>query len=554
MPRVRRLPPARLSAPPESVRAAALATLGATALDDDTVRVPVGDQALSQVGVDLVLQAEGADATVVTMVGHGRLDIPFFRWAFRPLVSISQRRTARYALARLRAEFEGAPPASPPKPVMGLPTATFTDEQSTHLASAAAAVAVVSFASALVGQMGGPISHALDASDTTWSNALAVTRLGALLAFVGIALADRGGRRRSILIGVAGSAIVCGVSAFSPNLYFLIGAQVFQRAFLITTATVATVAVVEEAPEGARAYATSMLALAGGFGFSISVIILPFADIGRQGWRIPFALGTLMILVAPVIGRRLTETSRYEALAARTDVDRGRVRDIRDRGYGRRFVVLAAVAFLLNIFSAPSSQLANKYLTDIHEFSNSGVALFRTVTTGLPGLFGLVLGGRLAEVRGRRPIAAFALTIATMAQMVFFLSGGALIWVMAATSIVAAGTGGIALGTLGVELFPTETRGTSNGLLGVVGVFGSALGFVVTAALVNDHPGELGRAIALCGIAALVASVFLVPLLPESRSQALDDVSPTDARPADARSPDSRPPDPRPSDDYGPET
>ena len=59
-----------------------------------------------------------------------------------------------------------------------------------------------------------------------------------------------------------------------------------------------------------------MLALAGGFGFSFSVIILPFADIGRQAWRIPFALGALTILLAPVIGRRLAETSRYEALAA----------------------------------------------------------------------------------------------------------------------------------------------------------------------------------------------------------------------------------------------
>jgi MFS family permease len=542
MPRVRRLSPARLSAPLESVRAAAVETLGGDALDDHTVRVPVGDHALGEVAVDLVLQAEGIETTVVGAVGHGRIDIPFFRWAFRPLVSISQRRMGRYAFARLREELEGGPPAEPPNPVMGLPTATFTDEQSTHLASAAAAVAVVSFASALVGQLGGPISHAFHASDTTWSNALAVTRLGALLAFVGIALADRGGRRRSILIGVAGSAIVCGVSALSPSMYFLIGAQVFQRALIITTATVATVAVVEEAPEGARAYATSMLALAGGFGFSISVVILPLADIGRQAWRIPFALGTLMILLAPVIGRRLAETSRYEALT-QTDVDRGRVRDIRDQGYGRRFVVLAAVAFLLNIFSAPSSQLANKYLTDVHQFSNSGVALFRTVTTGLPGLFGLLLGGRLAEARGRRPIAAIALTIATLTQMVFFLSGGALIWVMAAASIVAAGAGGIALGTLGVELFPTETRGTSNGLLTVVSVFGSALGFVITALLVRNHPGELGRAIALCGIGALLASVFLVPLLPESHAQALDDVSPTDARPPDARRPD----------DYGPQ-
>ena len=421
------------------------------------------------------------------------------------------------------------PPASKPKPVIGLPTASFTPQQATHLAAAAAAVAVVSFASALVGQLGGPISHAFNASDSTLSYALSVTRLGALIAFVGIAFADRGGRRRSILIGITGSAVVCGVSAFAPNLAFFTVAQVLQRAFLITTATVATVAVVEEAPEGARAYATSMLALAGGFGFSFSVITLPFADIGRQTWRISFGLGALTILLVPAIARHLAETSRYEALA-QTDVDRGRLRDIRDRGYGRRFLLLAAVVFLLNMFNAPSSQLMNKYLTDVHHYSNSGIALFRTVTTGIPGLFGLVLGGRLAEARGRRPIAAIALTVATATQMVFFLAGGTLLWFMSATSIIAASAGGIALGTLGVELFPTENRSTSNGLLGVLGVIGSTLGFLIVAALA--HPsGELGRAIAVCGIGALVASTLLVPLLPESHTQQLDDISPTDARP-----------------------
>ena len=224
MPRVRRFPPVRLAAPPEAVRSTAVTVLGATPVDDHTIRVPVVDRGLADVGVDLVLHTDDG-GTAVSAAGHGRIDIPFFRWAFRPLVAVSQRRTARYAIARLRAELEGAPAPVPPKPVMGLPTASFTPDQATHLASAAAAVSVVSFASALVGQLGGPISHAFHASDTTWSNALAVTRGGALLAFVGIALADRGGRRRSILIGIVGSAVVCGVSAFSPNLAFFTAAQ-----------------------------------------------------------------------------------------------------------------------------------------------------------------------------------------------------------------------------------------------------------------------------------------------------------------------------------------
>ena len=528
MPRVRRTPPVRLAAPVDAVRAAAVSLPGATSVDG-AVCVPVADHGLTEVAVRLTLTQDGPDATLVGTTGEGRAGIPFFGWAFRPLVGVSQRRTARYTVAALRSDLEGGDRPPRPKPVPGLPTAAFTTDQATHLATAAAAVAVVSFSTALVGQFGGPIKDTFNASDTAFSISLAVTRIGALIALIGIALADRRGRRLSILIGVAGSAVVCGVSAFSPSLAFLTGAQIFQRAFLITTATVATVAVVEEAPEGARAYSTSMLALAGGFGFSISVVLLPVADMGSQAWRVPFGVGAFSLLLVPLIAGRLSETTRYEALA-QTDIDRGRARDIRDRGYGRRFVLMASVVLLLNVFSAPSSQLMNTYLTDVRHFSNSGVALFRTITTGVPGLFGLVLGGRLAEARGRRPIAAIALAIATATQMVFFLASGPVIWVMSAASIIAASAGGIALGTLSTELFPTETRSTSNGLLGVIGVLGSALGFVVTGLLAHPQ-GELGRAIALCGVASLVAALVLVPRLPESVAQALDDVSPTDARP-----------------------
>ena len=51
----------------------------------------------------------------------------------------------------------------------------------------------------------------------------------------------------------------------------------------------------------------------------------------------------------------------------------------------------------------------NKYLTDVRGFSNTGIAVFRTVTTAIPGLVGVLVGGRLAEARGRRPVAAIAL-------------------------------------------------------------------------------------------------------------------------------------------------
>jgi MFS family permease len=204
------------------------------------------------------------------------------------------------------------------------------------------------------------------------------------------------------------------------------------------------------------------------------------------------------------------------------------VREVFDRAYGARFLLLGLAAFLTNVFSAPSSQLSNRYLTHAHDFSNSDVAFFRVVTAGVPGLVGVILASRLAESRGRRPVTVVGLLVATVFQGAFFLAGGPLLlWITPVIAIVAAACAGLALGTLDAELFPTEVRGTSSGFLLVSGVAGSAVGLVLATQL-KDVVGGLGPAIAVCGIASLVAAIFVVPRLPETADRRLDEVSPSE--------------------------
>jgi MFS family permease len=538
MPRVPRSSLVRLAAPPDAVGSAAVAHLAARPASAPG-RLEIAEPVDRQPAIALDLDLTPADGgTELRITSTGEIDLPFFGWFFRPLVRIAHRRARRHAVATIEAALAGRPVAAPPKPVVGLPPVAFLPEQTEFIATASAATAVVTFSAALFGQLSGPISHSFGASDATIGDALALTRLGALFALFAIAVADRRGRRRSILLGVVGSAIACGLSALAPNLVSFTIVQVFQRGLVGTTATVALLAVVEEAPEGARAYAASMLALAGGFGFSFAVVALPLADIASWSWRLVFAIGAATIFLAPVVARSLGETARYTALAARTDVVRGRARDVFER-HRHRFVLLGVVAFLTSAFSAPSSQFMNQYLIDVHGFSNTKIAFFRAVTTGVPGLIGVVLGGRLAEARGRRPVAGIALALATGTQMIFFLGGGLTLWVMAAVSIFMAGAGGIALGTLDAELFPTEVRSTSNAMLYVVAVLGSATGLVVAGTL-SHHLGGLGRSVALTGIGSFLVALFVVPLLPESAARSLDDVSPTQTTP-------------HADDEYGPE-
>jgi MFS family permease len=120
------------------------------------------------------------------------------------------------------------------------------------------------------------------------------------------------------------------------------------------------------------------------------------------------------------------------------------------------------------------------------------------------------------------------LVVATVFQGAFFLADEQLLlWITPMVAIVAAACAGLALGTLDAELFPTEVRGTSSGFLLVSGVVGSAVGLVLATQL-KDVVGGLGPAIALCGIATLVAAILVVPRLPESADRQLDDVSPSE--------------------------
>ncbi|MGH9025285.1 MAG: MFS transporter [Acidimicrobiia bacterium] len=515
--------PLAVTAPPAEVATAASDVLGVTAgpeglsgplasVYDPTARLRV--EMPTQPGAPVVLEATT------------ELRVPYFRWFLVPVLYISRRRDLRHAVARLRARLANAPEPPPPRRLPLLPPVPFSPEQASQIATVAFAAAVANFGASLFGLNADPVTDAFGATNRDLGVALAVTRLGVLVALVSTALADRRGRRNVILAAFIGVCAANLLSAVAPGLIVFTGAQAFTRAFVQVSLIVAGIAVIEEAPEGARAYALSMFALAAGAGFALAVLLLPLADLDEQAWRISFGVSALMLVFLPGLRRRMRETGRYEAVAARKR-RRGRISDIVDLSYRGRFILLALTAFLLSVLSAPSSQLTNRYLTDEQDFSNLAIAVFRTVTAGLPGLLAVVVAGWLAERRGRRPLAVVALALGSLLQMTFFLGSGSVLWISATAGIFTAACSGIAIGALDVELFPTEVRGTSNGLVLFSGVIGSTVGLLLATNL--DGPlGGLGPAIAVCAIAPLLAALFVVPFLPEAAHRRLDDVSPSE--------------------------
>jgi MFS family permease len=521
MPHVRRVVLVTIDAPLEAVRDALVTEAGTAQGERPFAPVPFA-------GTTLRVDSRPAErgGTAIRLEAVGRYDIPFFGWFVDFQAMLAARQQLRYLEARVRARVTGAAPPPAPRRLLLVPPVTFTTEQAARVGALALVALIANFCGALLTQNGDAVTDTFNRSDEALGLALAVARAGVLVSLVVIALADRLGRRRLVLVSLVGACAANAVAGLAPSFEVFTGAQLLTRAFVNACLVVAGIAAVEEAPEGARAFAAAMFALALGAGIALSVVLLPLADLGDYGWRISFLVSAAALFLLPVIARNLEETRRYRRVVEQA-VRRGRVGEVFHRAYRSRFVLLGLVAFIINVFIAPSSQLTNRYLTRAHDFSNSDVALFRTVTLGLPGLLGILLAGRLAESRGRRPVTVVGLLVATGFQMAFFLaSGDALLWLAPTVAVVAAASAGLALGTLDAELFPTEVRGTSNGLLLISGVAGSATGLVVATQL-RDVMGGLGPAIAICGIPTLIAAVVLVPRLPETVARRLDDVSPT---------------------------
>jgi putative MFS transporter len=517
MPRVRRRATIHVDASYDDVVAIARRELS---LDDQLTGRTLSDAAL------VVTAVGDATGTQVDVDVSDDLYIPFFQWFFGPAHKRSLTKAARHAAETIAAAAEGDPPPKPLGRSLFLPPVSFTPVQASLIATVALAGTIASFGSALFGQNLDPIAKSFGVSNSTLGVAGAVTRAGVLFALLATALADRRGRRIVLLWSVAALCIGNLVSAVSPNIEVFTGAQLVVRAAVNAIIVVGGIAVVEEAPEGARAFSVAMLGLAGGAGFAISVILLPTADLGSEAWRGAFAVSALTILLIPLLARNMKETHRYTQIESGT-TKRGRMREVVNRDYRRRFWLLAAIGFLTNIFSAPSAQFTNRYLSHERGFSSSGAAAFRAVTAGLPGLFGILLAGRITETRGRRPVAVASLLIGTGCTIVFFLGDGIWLWTFMTVAIVAAAPAALSVGTMDAELFPTEVRGTSNAGLLVCSVLGSVVGLVVAGAF-SDSIGGLGKIIALCGIAPIVAAIVLVPRLPESGGQLLDDVSPSE--------------------------
>ena len=354
-------------------------------------------------------------------------------------------------------------------------------------------------------------------------------RLGGFFSFLLVPLADRLGRRRLFLVSLLGMSITALATAVvqTPFQYALV--QLVARAFLLTTAALAVVIVVEEFPAAHRGWGLGMLVAVSAFGYGVGVGLFAAVDSLPFGWRALYVPGVLTLFLIPFFRRELRETARFESHRAASGGSGG----AGVRGWlapvlrlARTHPVRAAAVGAAGLFGAMGSIAVFQYLSPfvqtVHGWRPWQYSLM-VISGGLLGMAGNVVGGRLADRLGRRwvGLAAYGLYPASVAA---FYHGPAWALVLAWVFIVFLGTAGdVVTRALSTELFPTSHRSTAMGWLTLLQTAGWTLGLVLVGSG-TAVAGDIGRTVSWMALVAALAGVALWTL-PESGRRELEEVS-----------------------------
>lgn len=391
-------------------------------------------------------------------------------------------------------------------------------------AQAGASLASLASLSVIGGYLGTLITQTLTfaadefgAGERAQGDTFAGVRVGVLVAMAVAAWADRNGRRRALLWCAAGGVVATATGALAPNLWVLGGTQVVARGLSTALALLIVVVVAEEMPAGSRAYGVSLLTMTAALGAGSVLWLLPLVELDERAWRLLYVVPLLFLPLVRLTAPLLPESRRFVRRHA----------TVRFAGHYDRLALLAGSALLLAVFSSPASQLQNEYLREEFGFSAGQITLF-TILTVTPGGIGIVLGGRLADVRGKRLVGGVGVAAgAALTAGMYVTDSLPVLWAASAVGSVLGGLAVPALSVYGPELFPTSLRTKANVAITTLGVGGSVIGLLIAGRLAERW--SLGPGVAVLALGPAVVALALIPRYPETAHRELEELNPEDA-------------------------
>jgi len=307
--------------------------------------------------------------------------------------------------------------------------------------------------------------------------------------------ADRAGRRPALVLTIGLMAVGTLAIAVTPSYasigiaapLILVAARLVQGLALGGEIGPSTAVLLECALPRQRGLLTSWQSASQGISIltagAVGVVlaqVLTKDQLADWGWRVPFALGLIIVPVGLYIRRRLPETLLAES-AAPTQAG---VLGLIWREHRRSLVLCVLIIMCGTISTYVSSYMTTYALTTLGLPASQ--AMWATLVGGVVVVFGAIWGGRLSDRIGRRPVmivprvllmlvAYPAFVFVVHEKTIWALVGVAALFhfltVLSAAAMIAAMA----------ELFPNAVRcaGTAIAYSFSVGVFGGTTQFVI---------------------------------------------------------------------------
>lgn len=348
------------------------------------------------------------------------------------------------------------------------------------------------------------------------------------------AFADRAGRRPALLLtiglitvgtlGLAMTPSYASIGIAAPIIVVL--CRLIQGLALGGEVGPSSAFLIESAPAHQRGLYASWQAASQGLATLVAGIIgvslianLSPADLQSWGWRVPFAVGLLLLPVALYLRSNMPETLHASPVDAANTGTQGLKR--------QRWTILLAVFVVMG---GTVSIYVGNYMTT---YAITALklpplaAMGATVMVGAATLVFSLLGGWLSDHVGRKPVmlwprvATAALTVPAFLLLIAYPSVPVLLAVSTVLAALTALSGAASMVAI-PELLPRGVRASGLSIAYALGVaiFGGTTQFIVTWLIqVTGNPAAPAWYVAGTSLVTLIAMMAL----PESHRQPLED-------------------------------
>lgn len=288
----------------------------------------------------------------------------------------------------------------------------------------------------------------------------------------------------------------------------------------------------EHAPERKRGFAASFANMGAPAGAVLAtlavsaVTLLPDEDFLSWGWRIPFLLSAVLVVIGLTIRLKVAETPLFQQLEETAEEKKIPLLEV--LGRNPKNLVLGIVAGI-SIYSLAGIVTVWAVSFAVEAGADKTGVLNAKAAAAAGMVVTVILSARLSDRYGRRSVMLFGvISAAVCAFPILWLVGSGTVWGYALAVVLGQALQGIIFGPFGAftaELFPTRTRYTGASLAyQSASTFGAGFTPAIAAGLLAVSGGSL----ALLGgawICVFAASAVAIVLTREGRGRDLTTIS-----------------------------